>query len=51
LFQGRDLAPTTDIRSLAKGLLRDHLKLPAQAVARAFPASDAATPASGLLRG
>jgi uncharacterized protein (DUF1501 family) len=50
LFQGRDLAPTTDIRSLAKGLLRDHLKLPAQAVARAFPASDAATPASGLLR-
>jgi uncharacterized protein (DUF1501 family) len=51
LFQGRDLAPTTDIRSLAKGLLRDHLKLPAQAVARAFPASDAAAPASGLLRG
>jgi uncharacterized protein (DUF1501 family) len=50
LFQGRDLAPTTDIRSLAKGLLRDHLKLPAQAVARAFPASDVATPANGLIR-
>ncbi|HWT09841.1 MAG TPA: DUF1501 domain-containing protein [Roseomonas sp.] len=50
LFQGRDLAPTTDIRSLAKGLLRDHLKLPAQAVARAFPGSDAAAPANGLVR-
>jgi uncharacterized protein (DUF1501 family) len=50
LFQGRDLAPTTDIRSLAKGLLRDHLKLSAQAVARAFPGSDAASPAGGLVR-
>lgn len=50
LFQGRDLAPTTDIRSLAKGLLRDHLELPAQAVARAFPASDAAAPQAGLVR-
>ncbi|MBR0651204.1 DUF1501 domain-containing protein [Roseomonas terrae] len=50
LFQGRDLAPTTDLRSLAKGLLRDHLKLQDQAVARAFPGSDAAAPSGGLLR-
>lgn len=50
LFQGRDLAPTTDLRSLAKGLLRDHLKLPPQAVARAFPGSEMATPMGGLLR-
>lgn len=50
LFQGRDLAPTSDLRSLAKGLLRDHLKLPPQAVARAFPGSDAATPMGGLVR-
>jgi uncharacterized protein (DUF1501 family) len=50
LFQDRDLAPTTDFRSLAKGLLRDHLKLPAQAVARAFPGSELATPAGGLVR-
>jgi len=50
LFQGRDLAPTTDLRSLAKGLLRDHLKLPPQAVARAFPGSDAAAPTGGLVR-
>ena len=51
LFQGRDLAPTTDLRGLAKGLLRDHLRLPAQAVARAFPGSEAAGPVGGLVRG
>lgn len=50
LLQGRDLAPTTDLRSLAKALLRDHLRLPAQAVARAFPGSDTTPPATGLLR-
>ncbi|MEO3474170.1 DUF1501 domain-containing protein [Roseomonas sp. CAU 1739] len=50
LFQGRDLAPTTDLRSLAKGLLRDHVKLPAQAVARAFPVSDAVAGMGGLVR-
>jgi uncharacterized protein (DUF1501 family) len=50
LFQNRDLAPTTDLRSLAKGLLRDHLKLPAPAVARAFPGSDVAAPLPGLVR-
>jgi uncharacterized protein (DUF1501 family) len=51
LFQDRDLAPTTDLRSLAKGLLRDHLKLAGPAVARAFPGSDAAAPLGGLVRG
>lgn len=50
LFQDRDLAPTTDLRSIAKGLLRDHLKLAGPAVARAFPGSDAAAPMGGLLR-
>lgn len=51
LFQDRDLAPTTDLRSIAKGLLRDHLKLAGPAVARAFPGSDVAAPMGGLLRG
>ncbi len=51
LFQDRDLAPTTDLRTIAKGLLRDHLKLAPQAVARAFPGSDTAAPMGGLLRG
>jgi uncharacterized protein (DUF1501 family) len=50
LFQDRDLAPTTDLRSLAKGLLRDHLKLAGPAVARAFPGSDTAAPMGGLVR-
>lgn len=51
LFQGRDLQPTTDLRSVAKALLRDHLRLPPAAVARAFPGSEAVAPLGGLLRG
>lgn len=50
LFENRDLAPTTDLRSLAKGLLRDHLRLPPHAVSRAFPGSEAAPPMGGLVR-
>jgi uncharacterized protein (DUF1501 family) len=51
LFENRDLQPTADLRSLAKGLLRDHLRLPERAVAAAFPGSEAAAPMRGLLRG
>lgn len=51
LFENRDLAPTMDLRSLAKGLLRDHLRLPASALAQAFPGSEGAPPQSRLLRG
>lgn len=50
LYEGRDLQPTMDVRSLAKGLLRDHLRLPAAALAQAFPDSEAALPQAGLLR-
>jgi len=50
LLENRDLQPTRDLRSLAKGLLRDHLRLPERAVAQAFPDSAAAAPQSGLLR-
>jgi len=50
LFENRDLAPTLDLRSLSKGLLRDHLRLPAAALAQAFPSSEGAPPQSGLLR-
>jgi uncharacterized protein (DUF1501 family) len=28
LFEGRDLAPATDMRAILKGVLRDHLQLP-----------------------
>jgi uncharacterized protein (DUF1501 family) len=50
LFENRDLQPTRDVRALAKGLLRDHLRLPEAAVAAAFPGSEAVSPQAGLLR-
>ncbi len=51
LFEDRDLAPTLDLRRLAKGLLRDHLRLPEAAVAAAFPDSGDAPALAGLVRG
>ena len=40
LYQGRDLAPTTDLRSPLKALLTAHLGLPADGVGRlVFPES------------
>ena len=50
LFEDRDLAPTTDIRALAKGLLAGHLGLSPAALAGVFPGSDDVAPAHGLLR-
>ncbi len=50
LFENRDLQPTRDLRSIAKGLLRDHLRLPEAAVAQAFPDSRDAAPIAGLVR-
>jgi uncharacterized protein (DUF1501 family) len=50
LFENRDLQPTTDLRALAKALLRDHLRLTERAVAQAFPGSEAVAPMRGLLR-
>jgi len=40
LYQQRDLKPTTDIRSVFKGILRDHLHIPAATIERdIFPES------------
>ncbi|MGG5885956.1 DUF1501 domain-containing protein [Falsiroseomonas sp. HC035] len=50
LFENRDLQATQDLRSIAKGLLRDHLRLPEAAVAQAFPGSADAPAMSGLIR-
>lgn len=50
LFENRDLAATTDLRAVAKALLRDHLRLPERAVAAAFPGSDSVAPMRGLVR-
>jgi uncharacterized protein (DUF1501 family) len=51
LFENRDLMPTRDLRAIAKGLLRDHLRLSESAIAAAFPDSAAVAPEAGLIRG
>ncbi|MFT9096782.1 MAG: hypothetical protein ABF459_16800, partial [Gluconobacter cerinus] len=37
LFENRDLAPTTDLRAVAAGVLCDHLHMPPQAIGTVFP--------------
>jgi uncharacterized protein (DUF1501 family) len=50
LFEGRDLAPTRDLRAVLKGALRDHLGIPEGALADGiFPGSAAARPLDGLV--
>ena len=50
LFEGRDLKPTRDLRSITKGILRDHLGIPEAALATAvFPGSAAVKAMDGLL--
>jgi uncharacterized protein (DUF1501 family) len=51
LFENRDLAPTADVRALAKGALAAQFGLSASALARVFPESAEAAPMTGLLRG
>lgn len=51
LYQGRDLKPTIDLRSVMKGVLADHLGVPVAALDRTvFPESAAARPMRDLLR-
>jgi uncharacterized protein (DUF1501 family) len=51
LYQGRDLAPTLDLRSVLKGLLAEHLSVPSRALEQAvFPDSTAAKLLRGLVR-
>ncbi len=50
LFENRDLAPTTDLRSLAMALLVEHLGVPASAMPAVFPGSGGVSPMGGLLR-
>ena len=46
----RDLKPTIDLRSILKGLLRDHLRIHDRSLETAvFPDSAAARPSDGLL--
>ncbi len=50
LHEGRDLAPTTDLRAVLKGLLADHLGLGAAVLgADVFPNSPVIAPMGGLV--
>src|SRR5262252_265392 len=51
LYQGRDLAPTLDLRSVLKCVLSEHLAVSTRALDQdVFPGSAAAKPLHGLMR-
>lgn len=50
LHEGRDLKPTTDLRAVLKGLLKDHLRVDdATLASKVFPDSAAVKPMAGLV--
>lgn len=50
LLDGRDLTPTTDLRGVLKGMLADHLGVPAGVLAgTVFPGSEKIAPVRGLI--
>jgi uncharacterized protein (DUF1501 family) len=50
LYENRDLKPTTDLRAVLKGLLKDHLRADDRALAQnVFPGSDSVKPMTGLV--
>ncbi|MDR4308178.1 DUF1501 domain-containing protein [Chelatococcus sambhunathii] len=50
LLDGRDLAPTTDLRAVLKGVLADHLGLSAAVLRdKVFPGSENVAPHAGLI--
>jgi len=50
LYEGRDLRPTTDLRGVLKGVLRDHLGVAAAPLDRTvFPGSERIAAADGLI--
>lgn len=50
LYKQRDLAATTDFRSVALGVLRDHLRIDEARLASVFPSDRAVRPLGGLAR-
>jgi uncharacterized protein (DUF1501 family) len=51
LYEGQDLRPTVDLRSVFKGVLRDHLGVaPSVLESAVFPGSLAARPLGGLVK-
>ena len=50
LYEGRDLAATTDLRAVLKGLLKDHLRVTDEALAaNVFPGSADVKAMAGLV--
>ena len=50
LYQDRDLKPTTDLRAVLKGVLRDHLRADEKSLAQSvFPGSEGVKPMAGLV--
>jgi uncharacterized protein (DUF1501 family) len=50
LYESRDLKPTTDLRAVLKGLLKDHLRADERALAdNVFPGSKDIKPIAGLV--
>ena len=50
LYEKRDLKPTTDLRAVLKGVLKDHLRVDERALAQnVFPGSDAVKPMANLV--
>jgi|HubBroStandDraft_5_1064220.scaffolds.fasta_scaffold17255_3 uncharacterized protein (DUF1501 family) len=51
LYQGRDLMPTQDLRSVVKGVMEEHLLIPTRALdTTVFPDSGAVKAINGLVR-
>lgn len=51
LYEGRDLAPTLDLRAVLKGVLHEHLRVPERALSTSvFPDSRSAPALRGLVR-
>ena len=50
LYESRDLKPTSDLRAVMKGILRDHLRADERVLASdVFPGSQSVKPLSGLM--
>ena len=49
LYQGQDLQPTVDVRSVLTGILTQHMRLPMSAMATIFPAAGGISPLRGLV--
>ena len=50
LYENRDLKPTTDLRAVLKGVLKDHLRADERVLAdNVFPGSAVVKPMAGLV--